>query len=58
MRISPALLLLILVLFVFSPSISEWITETKSQWYRPFIVWISVISFVYWIQREPKRHEH
>lgn len=58
MRISPALLLLILFLFVFSPSIHEWITETNSAWYRPYLAWLVVIVFVYWGQRSLSKHEH
>ncbi|WP_019529793.1 hypothetical protein [Dasania marina] len=58
MRINPALLLLILLLIVFTPSIHEWITETDSAWYRPYIVWLGLIIFVYWGQRSTTNNEH
>lgn len=46
MRISPALLLLMLVTLVFAPSIQAWVTQ--GEWYRPYQVWLGVIIFVGW----------
>ena len=51
MNISPALLLLMLVIFVFSPSIQEWVTQGGTAWYRPYQAWLVVIVFIYWTQR-------
>lgn len=51
MNISPSLLLLMLVIFVFAPSIQEWITQGGTAWYRPYQVWLVVIIFIYWSQR-------
>ncbi|MGK0442882.1 MAG: energy-coupling factor transporter transmembrane protein EcfT [Pseudohongiellaceae bacterium] len=58
MRINPALLLLILLLIVFTPSIHEWITETNSAWYRPYIAWFILIVFVFVSQRSVSNNEH
>lgn len=51
MRINPAHLLLLLLIFVFAPAINEWITQGGSAWYRPYLVWLGMIIFVYWTQR-------
>jgi hypothetical protein len=49
-RRSPIILLL-LVAYVFSPSLIHWLTDATSGWYKPFIVWLGVIVWAYFIQR-------
>lgn len=51
MRISPPLLLLVLLIFIFTPAIHSWIITGGSAWYRPYIIWFLIISFVFWSQR-------
>jgi hypothetical protein len=51
MRISPPLLLLMLLIFIFTPAIHDWITNGGSAWYRPYIIWLCIIVFVFWSQR-------
>ena len=48
MRISPALLLLMLVTLVFAPTIQEWATRGGGAWHRPYQLWLAVIIFVWW----------
>lgn len=48
MRISPALLLMLLVLLVFAPSIQDWAIHGGTAWYRPYQLWLVVIIFVWW----------
>ncbi len=56
MYISPTLLLLMLVIFVFTPSIQEWVTHGGTSWYRPYQLWLAVIAFVWWgVRRNEKR---
>ena len=55
MRISPTLLLLMLVIFVFTPSIQEWVTQGGTAWYRPYLLWLATIVFVWW---SVKRNEY
>lgn len=55
MHISPTLLLLMLVIFVFAPSIQEWTTLGGTAWYRPYQVWLGTIAFVFWSQRRAER---
>ena len=45
MRISPTLLLLLLLITVFSPSIQTWVISGGSAWYRPYIIWLLIIMF-------------
>lgn len=51
MRISPTLLLLLLLIFIFSPSIHAWVTYGGSEWYRPYLMWLAVIAFTAWSVR-------
>lgn len=56
MHISPTLLLLMLVIFVFTPSIQEWVTQGGTSWYRPYQLWLLTIIFIWWsIHRNEKR---
>lgn len=48
MRISPTLLLMFLFIFVFAPSIQDWIMQGDTDWYRPYLVWLGVIIFTAW----------
>lgn len=55
MYIHRALLLIFLILYIFTPSIQGWITESGSAWYRPYIGWLAVIVCVFAIQRHAQR---
>lgn len=52
MYIHRRLLLVFLVIFIFSPTILEWITSDQTAWYRPFIAWGLVICLAYSGQRK------
>ena len=58
MHISPSLLLLLLVIFVFSPSIQEWVTQGGTAWYRPYQLWLITIVFVWWSIRRYERRQN
>lgn len=47
---SPILLLLLLLL-IFSPSLVSWILSTEGAWYRLYVIWLVVIIITYFIQR-------
>jgi len=51
------ILLIALVLYVFSPSITQWITDIDGAWYRPFIIWLLVIAAAYFLQRKDSSHD-
>ena len=57
MRISPALLLLMLMILVFSPSIEEWATRGGANWYRPYALWLILNLFVWWAVRRGLRRQ-
>lgn len=58
MYLNPTLLLLFGLIFVFSPSIQEWVLNGNEAWYRPYIVWVTLIVFMYWTQRGKARDEY
>jgi len=49
-RRSPIILILMLV-FVFSPVVANWILDANGAWYRPFLVWAGVVFVAYLVQR-------
>ena len=51
MYIHRAILSLLLVLYVFTPSIQAWVLESGAAWYRPYIAWAVVIFTTYLLQR-------
>jgi hypothetical protein len=47
-----------LVIFIFTPAIEEWVTRVDNAWYRPYQAWLAVIIFVFWTQyKAPKKSE-
>ena len=57
MQISPTLLLLMLVIFVFTPSIQEWVTQGGTNWYRPYQLWLGTIVFIWWSVRKIQKRQ-
>lgn len=58
MYLNPTLLLLFGLIFVFSPSLQEWVLSGNEAWYRPYIFWLALIAFMYWTQRGKVRDEY
>ncbi len=51
-------ILLLLVAYIFSPSLFNWIINPEGAWYRPYIVWVIVIVIAFVMQiRRKKYHE-
>jgi hypothetical protein len=50
-------ILLLLIAYIFSPTLFNWILNPEGAWYRPFIVWmfVIVIAFVIQIRRKGYR---
>lgn len=44
------LILLLLVLYIFSPSLFNWMINPNGAWYRPYIIWVLVIVLAYFLQ--------
>ena len=57
MRISPALLLLMLLTVIFAPTIQDWATQGGTAWYRPYLLWLAMIGFVAWTVRQSQRRQ-
>lgn len=56
MYIHPALLLLVLILYLFQPSFQAWILAGDSAWYRPHLAWLLLIVLVFLMTRRKDRH--
>lgn len=54
MYIHRALMLLLLMLYVFTPAIQEWVLSGGVEWYRPFLIWVVTIGVAYWWQRNQR----
>lgn len=58
MYIHPALLLLFLIMYVFTPSMNAWVLAGEAAWYRPWLAWLLVIALVLWLNRDRDRADH
>ncbi len=50
------LLLLLCSLFVFSPTLVQWLDAEGDAWYRHHLVWLAVIIFIYVAARKRDNH--
>lgn len=55
MYINPTLLLLLALIFVFAPTIQDWVLNGGAAWYRPYVIWVMMILFTAWSQRSRAR---
>jgi hypothetical protein len=56
MHISPSLLLLTFIIFLFFPPLQEWMIQGGTAWYRPYLLWLATIILVWWgVQRYIKK---
>ena len=62
MYLHRGLLLVVMVIFIFSPAIQDWITNNQAAWYRPYIAWGLIILLVYtaqwWAGRTGRQDSH
>lgn len=56
MHIHRGLLLVLVAMFIFAPTIQDWVSHNHGQWYRPFLVWAVVITFAYASQRRQRKY--
>ncbi|WP_197085948.1 hypothetical protein [Spongiibacter sp. IMCC21906] len=52
MQIQSSLLLLVSFTFVFAPTLSQWLQDSGSAWYRHHLLWLVVIAFIYLSHRQ------
>ena len=57
MYIHRGILLLFLMMFVFSPTAQDWMSNNNAQWYRPFIGWAFIIFLAYISQFRQTRNK-
>jgi len=51
-------ILLLLIAYIFSPTLFNWIINPDGAWYRPYIVWVVVIVIAFIMQiRRKNYHE-
>ncbi len=48
-------ILLLLVAYIFAPSIFTWVINPEGSWYRPFIAWAIIIVIAFSIQYRKKK---
>ncbi len=46
MYLNRILLLVLVLLYVFAPTMTDWVLTGAAQWYRPHLLWLLVISLV------------
>lgn len=46
MYLNRILLLALVLLYVFGPIMTDWVEAGSTQWYRPHLVWATVIAIV------------
>lgn len=57
MLIQSSLILLFSVFFLFTPSLEQWLLNGSIAWYRPHLIWLAVVVFVYISQQDTARNE-
>lgn len=57
MHIHSSLILLFTVFFLFTPSLEQWLLNGSIAWYRPHLIWLCVVIFVYISQQDASRDE-
>lgn len=48
-------ILLLLIAYIFSPTLFSWIIDPEGAWFRPYIAWVAVIVIAYIVQARKKR---
>lgn len=48
-------ILLLLIAYIFSPTLFSWIINPEGAWFRPYIAWVAVIVIAYIVQARKKR---
>ncbi|MGQ9425779.1 hypothetical protein ACXYTJ_08935 [Gilvimarinus sp. F26214L] len=51
------LILLLLVLYIFSPTLFNWVINPNGAWYRPYIIWVIVIVIAYILQERTRPND-
>jgi len=44
------LLLFLLLVYIFAPTLLSWVTHPEGDWYRPYFLWLLVVVIAYLLQ--------
>ena len=47
-------ILLLLIAYIFSPTLFSWMINPEGAWYRPYIIWVLVIVVAFLMQLRKK----
>ncbi len=53
-----AVLLFLLALFLLASPLKEWWAADDTTWLAPYLIWGTIITLAYWLQRRLDRHDH
>ena len=51
------LLLIVLVIYIFSPTLFSWVVNPNGAWYRPYLIWLLVVVIAYVLQGRKKKND-
>lgn len=51
------LILIVLICYIFFPTIFEWATDPTGIWYKPYLVWLLVIVAAFINARRKSSHD-
>jgi hypothetical protein len=57
MYINRILLLTLVILYAFAPVMADWVDASDAQWYRPHLLWLTIIACVSVLMRRESRDE-
>jgi hypothetical protein len=49
------IIMLLLISYLFSPSLFNWIVSAEGVWYRPYIFWITIVFVTFLFQTLRKK---
>ncbi|WP_423898268.1 hypothetical protein [Candidatus Pelagadaptatus aseana] len=49
------LIVAMLIVYIFSPIIFNWIVNPAGNWYRPYIIWVLLIAVAFVLQLQRSR---
>lgn len=51
------LILIVLVIYIFSPTLFSWVVNPNGAWYRPYLIWLLVVFVAYVLQGRKKSND-
>ncbi|MCC7515779.1 MAG: hypothetical protein IT470_00395 [Pseudomonadales bacterium] len=57
MYLSRSIMLIIMAVYVFSPTVFSWMIDPSGVWYRPYLIWISIVTATFLLQPRTPDHE-